>query len=187
MIVHARTLLPSSKSYTPSPPSSRRSLLSKATHSALTFTTTTTLLTPTLASAELKQCKKKSNNCLSTLNTNSKWISGKSQTDASKDLLDVLQAYPSTGQNNVDGGGSKIITNNLPTSLTLEFKSSGTGNFAKYFNSGNPFTDDLIVSVGDDGNVDWSSSSRVGDSDMGVNAKRVEFIEAKLREKGWKF
>ena len=58
---------------------------------------------------------------------------------------------------------------------------------AKYFNGGKPFVDDLNVKVNTNGEVEWSSSSRVGDSDFGVNAKRVAFIENGLREKGWKF
>jgi len=40
------------------------------------------------------------------------------------------------------------------------------------------------VAVGD-GSVGVKSASRVGDSDLGVNAKRLNFIAAALRAKGW--
>ena len=33
--------------------------------------------------------------------------------------------------------------------------------------------------------VTYRSSSRVGDSDFGVNAARMNYIAGKLREKGW--
>jgi len=46
------------------------------------------------------------------------------------------------------------------------------------------FVDDLELSV-EDGFVGVRSSSRVGDSDFGVNAKRLNFLSAALRGKGW--
>ena len=45
---------------------------------------------------------------------------------------------------------------------------------AKYFNGNQPFVDDLEVLVGGD-SVSVRSSSRIGDSDLGVNAKRLSF------------
>ena len=65
----------------------------------------------------------------------------------------------------------------------LEFK-SGIGNFAKFLNGGKPFVDDLELQLSD-GGLAVKSASRVGDSDLGVNAKRLNYIAAKLREKGW--
>ena len=48
----------------------------------------------------------------------------------------------------------------------LEFR-SGLGNMARFFNGGKPFVDDLELSV-EDGFACIRSSSRVGDSDLGV-------------------
>ncbi len=65
-----------------------------------------------------------------------------------------------------------------------EFRSSGKGTFAKLFNGGKPFVDDLIVEP--NGNAfEFRSSSRVGDSDFGVNKARLAFIGNLLQEKGW--
>ena len=65
----------------------------------------------------------------------------------------------------------------------LEYK-SGIGNFAKFFNGGRPFIDDLELSIASNG-VSVFSSSRVGDSDFGVNGKRINYIASALRAKGW--
>lgn len=70
-----------------------------------------------------------------------------------------------------------------PTYARYEFK-SGIGNFAKFFNGGKPFVDDFELSV-EEASVCVRSSSRVGDSDLGVNAKRLNFIADALRTKGW--
>lgn len=66
----------------------------------------------------------------------------------------------------------------------IEYKSSGKGNFAKFFNGGKPFTDDLILEVSGTV-VEVRSSSRVGESDFGVNAKRVGYLAQLLSAKGW--
>ena len=65
------------------------------------------------------------------------------------------------------------MENDLSASGTarVEYKSSGKGPFAKLFNGGKPFTDDLRIEVGSDGVVQIKSNSRVGDSDLGVNTK----------------
>ena len=55
---------------------------------------------------------------------------------------------------------------------------------AKFFNGGKPFVDDLEFSV-DASSVSVRSSSRVGDSDFGVNGKRLSFIAAELAKSGW--
>lgn len=62
---------------------------------------------------------------------------------------------------------------------------SGKGNFAKFFNGGKPFVDDLKLEVEDSGAVQVKSQSRVGDSDFGVNKKRIDYIAAALASKGW--
>jgi len=65
-----------------------------------------------------------------------------------------------------------------------EFRSSGKGTFAKLFNGGKPFVDDLIVEPNGSA-FEFRSSSRVGDSDFGVNKARLAFIGNSLQEKGW--
>jgi uncharacterized protein (DUF1499 family) len=67
----------------------------------------------------------------------------------------------------------------------VEYRSSGKGFFAKTFNGGKPFVDDLNVEVDGSGNVQVRSQSRVGDSDFGVNKKRVDYLAAGLKGKGW--
>jgi hypothetical protein len=66
---------------------------------------------------------------------------------------------------------------------------SGIGNFAKFLNGGKPFVDDVLLSLQqqDDGAcvVQVKSSSRVGDSDLGVNEKRLRFLASQLRSAGW--
>ena len=87
----------------------------------------------------------------------------------------------------VDGGGWRIASDDLDPAGTarMEYLSSGKGFFAKNFNGGKPFVDDLNVEVDDSGNVQVRSQSRVGDSDFGVNKKRVAYLSAGLKEKGW--
>ena len=45
--------------------------------------------------------------------------------------------------------------------------------------------DDLNIEVNDSGSVLVRSQSRVGDSDFGVNKKRVGYLASRLKEKGW--
>jgi len=108
-----------------------------------------------------------------------------SRDDAVATLASVVKAYPQEGQNGVDLGGWVFAEDKLASSgyARLEYK-SGLGNFAKFFNGNKPFIDDLELSVESD-KVCIRSSSRVGDSDFGVNAKRVNWIADKLRNKGW--
>lgn len=48
------------------------------------------------------------------------------------------------------------------------------------------FIDDVEFAVSKDGGeVQVRSSSRIGYLDLGVNAKRLNWISAQLREKGW--
>ena len=89
------------------------------------------------------------------------------------------------GQNDADKGGWTIVSDDLESSGTaaVEYK-SGIGNFAKYFNGGKPFVDDLKLEIAD-GVVQVRSSSRVGDSDFKVNQKRLQYLGSALQAKGW--
>lgn len=161
----------------------RRSLLSTAAVAALS-------LQPGAANA-LLTCPSGVNNCWSTAgpgkNTVPKWVypKGMSKADAAASLKKALGSYPQAGQAGVDLGGWTFAEDTLSEKgyARLEFK-SGIGNFAKFFNGNKPFVDDFEVSV-EDGFVCLRSSSRIGDSDFGVNAKRVNFIAAALRADGW--
>jgi len=90
-----------------------------------------------------------------------------------------------TGQDGVDKGGWAYAVDQLDDAgyARLEFK-SGIGKFAKFFNGGKPFVDDLELSL-QNGEVKVKSSSRIGKSDFGVNGKRLNFIAGQLRAKGW--
>jgi len=144
-------------------------------------------MAPTAAQA-VEACKSGANNCWSTASKAPAWTwpAGTSRDEAVKTLRAVLDAYPQAGQDGVDGGGWSFAVDELASKGTarLEFRSAGTGNFAKFFNGGKPFVDDLEIAVGDS-SVDYRSSSRVGDSDFGVNAKRLNYLAAELRAKGW--
>lgn len=134
-------------------------------------------------------CPPNAQNCWSSASSDKTkvpaWTSGKSQKDAAADVKAVIDAYPQAGQEKVDLGGWSYTEDAILTSgaAKLEFK-SGIGNFAKFLNGGKPFVDDLELQLSD-GGLAVKSASRVGDSDLGVNAKRLNYIAAKLREKGW--
>ena len=131
----------------------------------------------------VEACPKGSNNCIRTT-----WTppAGSSKSSAAKQLRAVLESYPQEGQDSVDLGGWSFATDSLESngSARLEYK-SGIGNFAKFFNGGKPFVDDLVIEIGDDGTTQVRSSSRVGDSDLKVNQKRLTFLVKKLRDAGW--
>lgn len=164
----------------------RREALSALSAGALMF--------PLAASAGpgLKPCPGGVKNCYSSAGGGAaklgtwSWPSATSRTSAITELRAILEAYPQAGQGGVDGGGWTLKDDQLADAgyAKLEFKSAGTGNLAKFFNGGKPFTDDFEVSV-EDASICIRSSSRVGDSDFGVNAKRVNYIAAGLRAKGW--
>uniref|UniRef100_A0A6U6WR93 DUF1499 domain-containing protein n=1 Tax=Zooxanthella nutricula TaxID=1333877 RepID=A0A6U6WR93_9DINO len=146
---------------------------------------------PGLASA-VQPCKDGANNCFSSASPKGKnyaspwtWPAGTSKAEAIVALKSVLAGYPKQGQSEVDQGGWSFAVDELDSKgyARLEYL-SGIGNFARFFNGGKPFVDDLEVSVGD-AEVSVRSSSRVGDSDLGVNAKRLNYIAAALRAKGW--
>mmetsp|Transcript_113376 Transcript_113376/g.179173 ORF Transcript_113376/g.179173 Transcript_113376/m.179173 type:complete len:205 (+) Transcript_113376:1-615(+) len=116
------------------------------------------------------------------------WPSDTSRDQAIADLSAVMNAYPQAGQDqgDIDGGGWSLVDDQLTSSgyARYEFKSSGKKWIAKLANGGKPFTDDVIFQFGDS-KLDLRSASRLGDSDFGVNAKRLNFISAALRKKGW--
>ena len=143
------------------------------------------------SAAAVKPCTAGANNCWSTASTDKNamkpWAfpKGAKKSDAISQLQEVVGAYPQAGQADVDKGGWTYAVDSLASDgyARLEFK-SGIGNFAKFFNGGKPFVDDLEFSVGDSA-VGVRSSSRVGDSDFDVNKKRLNYIAQGLRAKGW--
>jgi len=132
----------------------------------------------------LEACPAKANNCVRTTWTPPSSTSSK---DAISIVKEVIATYPQEGQADVDGGGWVYVADDFGTTglAKLEFKSSGKGNFAKFFNGGKAFVDDFNVEVEESGVVQIRSQSRVGDSDFGVNAKRVDFLARALKAKGW--
>lgn len=140
-------------------------------------------LATTVPANALEACPKGSNNCIATT-----WTppSGTNANQAASTLKKVIESYPQEGQNKVDIGGWTIVDDSFAPGKTasVEYK-SGIGNFAKFFNGGKPFVDDLKLEIGGDGVVGVRSSSRVGDSDLGVNQKRLNYFVSKLRADGW--
>lgn len=146
-------------------------------------------LAPVAANAaEIKACPGGAGNCWSTASTDktalTPWKFPNKKT-AIAELRAALEAYPQAGQNKADEGGWSFVVDELDKSgyARLEYK-SGIGNFAKFLNGGKPFVDDLEVLVGGDA-VAVRSSSRVGDSDFSVNAKRLAYLAKDLKAKGW--
>jgi hypothetical protein len=158
--------------------SSRRDVLQRAV-----LLTGSTLLVPAGAALAIEACPPGTANCIRTT-----WTppSGTKQADIAKTVSAVLSEYPQEGQADVDKGGWTIVEDDLTGSsgkARVEFK-SGIGNFAKFFNGGKPFIDDLVIEIGN-GAVEIRSSSRIGDSDLGVNQKRLGFLAKSLQAKGW--
>ena len=91
--------------------------------------------------------------------------------DAMGELLETIKAYPAY-QARIDGGGFSIVTARADY-LYVQFESLKNG-----------FIDDVEFAVSD-GKVQVRSSSRIGFLDLGVNAKRLNWISAQLRGKGW--
>lgn len=168
--------------YSFSKASSRRDLFESLSKSAVVGMGTATFLSVSNVQA-LEMCPPKANNCVRTT-----WTppAGTSNADIVKAVRDTINSYPQEGQSDVDGGGWIITSDNLLDSglATIEYRSSGKGNFAKFFNGGRPFVDDLKLEF-KDGKVEVKSQSRVGDSDFGVNKKRVDYLAASLASKGW--
>mmetsp|Transcript_22535 Transcript_22535/g.54476 ORF Transcript_22535/g.54476 Transcript_22535/m.54476 type:complete len:192 (-) Transcript_22535:441-1016(-) len=139
------------------------------------------------AANAIQACPPGSKNCV-----RQTWTppSSTSAADAVSQLRDALNAYPQEGQDDgkVDGGGYTIVSDSLGSgggSISVEYRSSGKGTFAKLFNGGKPFVDDLMVEPNASGAFEFRSASRQGDSDFGVNGKRMSYIGGLLKGKGW--
>jgi hypothetical protein len=161
--------------------SSRRDALSKATNMFI-GTSLASVFSATQSSA-LEACPPGSNNCVRVT-----WTppATASKGAAIATLREAIQAYPQQGQQGVDCNGWVVVMDDLDGSgkARIEYKSC-IGFFAKLINGGKPFIDDLKLEIDDSGSVQVRSSSRVGDSDLGVNKKRVDFLGDILRAKGW--
>jgi len=99
------------------------------------------------------------------------WKPKQASSDAIGELLETIKAYP-PGQGGIDKGGFSIIQASAEY-LYVQFESLKHG-----------FIDDVEFAVRD-GEVQVRSSSRLGFLDLGVNAKRLNWISAALRAKGW--
>jgi Protein of unknown function (DUF1499) len=162
---------------------SRRDLLQRAVIATIGSVALVELSMPLPSEAAVTACPPKSKNCLTTT-----WTAP-SGAKASSAMADILNTYPQDGQNGIDLGGWKFVENNLGNgggSAKLEY-TSGIGTFAKFFNGGKPFVDDMTVEVvvAGGGMVNIKSASRIGESDLGVNQKRLQFLAAQARSKGW--
>ncbi len=180
-LIATLALAGSSNAYTTSNASTRRELISNVAKGALFGIGAVTVLPSDSQALEL--CPPKANNCVRTT-----WTppAGTSKTDAIATLRDVINAYPQEGQAEVDLGGWAIVEDDLAGAGTARVEyTSGKGFFAKAFNGGKPFIDDLKLEVEDTGAVQVKSQSRIGDSDLGVNKKRTDYIAAGLAAKGW--
>lgn len=164
--------------FNPMAPVDRRELFSSlvATGAATAF-----VATPAIANA-IDACPKGAKNCIRTT-----WTPppGSSKDDVIASLRKVIESYPQEGQNKVDLGGWKLVEDNFGSGSARFEYTSGIGNFAKFLNGGKPFVDDLKLEIADSGVVAVRSSSRVGESDMAVNQKRLQFFVSKLSEAGW--
>jgi hypothetical protein len=163
---------------------SRRAFFQKAAVTAAAASAAVLLPVPQAQAAALDACPPKSSNCIRTT-----WTPpvGTSKAKMAQAVKSVLQEYPAQGQSKVDAGGWEIVEDGLEnggaTNTRVEYK-SGIGNFAKYLNGGKPFVDDLKIEIGDQA-VELRSSSRVGDSDLGVNQKRLEYLAKAIKAMGW--
>lgn len=87
-------------------------------------------------------------------------------------LIKAIKAYP-PGQGFVDGGGFQVV------------KETDSYIYVQYEALKKGYIDDAEWLMGKDGLVTVRSSSRVGQTDFGVNASRLNYIAAELRKKGW--
>ena len=100
------------------------------------------------------------------------WVPPADATSPFKSLIQVVKAYE-PGQGNVDGGGFEVVKE-TDGYLYVQFEALKKG-----------YIDDLEFAMKPDGKVEVRSGSRVGTTDFGVNAKRLNFIAANLRSAGW--
>ncbi len=97
--------------------------------------------------------------------------------NAIQDVKKVIDTYE-VGQNGVDGGGFEIIDYNEGDKyIYVQFQSYKNGYIDDFECWYNPLSQKFDV----------RSASRIGMSDLGVNAKRLEYIGGRLeKEFGWK-
>jgi hypothetical protein len=162
---------------------SRRAFFQKAAVTAAAASAAVLLVpTPAAQAASLDACPAKSSNCIRTT-----WTppAGTSKAKMAEQVKTVLQAYPQEGQSKVDLGGWEIVEDGLANagSARVEYK-SGIGNFAKFLNGNKPFVDDLKIEITDT-TVELRSSSRIGESDLGVNQKRLAYMANAIKAMGW--
>ena len=102
-----------------------------------------------------------------------KWLEGGGSI---KDVKKVIDSYE-VGQNNIDGGGFKIIKYDEEKQyMYVQFQSYKAGYIDDFECWYNPESQKFDV----------RSASRLGVSDLGVNGKRLEYIGTRLeKEYGW--
>jgi hypothetical protein len=143
--------------------------------------TSAAVLLPVQTALAMEACPAGTANCIRTTWTPPQ---GTSKANMAAAVKAVLAEYPQEGQNGVDKGGWAIVDDTLDTGAgRVEYK-SGIGNFAKFLNGGKPFIDDLKIEITDEA-VELRSSSRIGESDLGVNQKRLVFLQNAIKAKGW--
>jgi Protein of unknown function (DUF1499) len=159
---------------------SRRDVLRQAA-TAVAAGVAVVVVSPTQPALAINACPPRTQNCIRTT-----WAAPAGTKDVASSMLAILNSYPQEGQADVDKGGWTIAGGDLKASgkTKLEY-TSGVGNFAKFFNGGKPFVDDLEIEVLDNGVVEIRSASRIGESDLGVNQKRLQFLASKARALGW--
>ncbi|GMH95750.1 hypothetical protein TrVE_jg12735 [Triparma verrucosa] len=126
-------------------------------------------------SGSLSPCTSDALNCFSTSGDAAHLLKPWSPPDKTvnpmQDILETLKEYP-PGQSRIDKGGYSIITLRNDY-LYVQFESLKRG-----------FIDDVEFSI-QPLTVQVRSSSRLGFLDLGVNAKRLNYISSSLRSKGW--
>lgn len=151
----------------------------------------------------LRMCMKPSPNCFSTTADNlgvdvedlgdetsawgsdihliPKWSYSKASVDEAFDMIGSALDNYTPGQSGIDGGGFKVITKD----------SKNHYYYVQYESLKRGYIDDLEIAVEDvvqgqkQGHVQVVSSSRLGYLDYRVNAKRLNFIAANLRQLGF--
>jgi hypothetical protein len=170
--------------YHPHAPPSRRDLLQKVAFAAAGGGALAALFPADrarAAAAAIADCPPRSGNCIRTT-----WRAPAGTGNVAAKLAAVVEEYPQEGQGGVDLGGWNVAEGDIRSGRArLEFR-SGIGKFAKFFNQGRPFVDDVELEVVEgDGTVQVRSSSRIGESDFDVNRKRLAFLANRLRAAGW--
>jgi Protein of unknown function (DUF1499) len=132
--------------------------------------------------AAVPACPPNSSNCIRTT-----WTvpADRSPKNIGESMVAILNSYPQEGQNKVDLGGWKVAEGDLiKTGKARVEYISGIGNFAKFFNGGKPFVDDLDIEIVGN-SIELRSASRIGESDFDVNKKRLQFLGSKAKAFGW--